>query len=107
VDAKDIFGEINVEKQTAVNTALRDNITISIKYRDETSKFAVQSGELYIAFAVQTENHAVQEETDVKVVGEITRSEVPMTALTAFHHTENQTHCVIILENSIKYKYKP
>jgi hypothetical protein len=38
VDAKDIFGEINVEKQTAVNTALRDNITISIKYRDETSE---------------------------------------------------------------------
>jgi hypothetical protein len=38
VDAKDIFGELNVEKQTAVNTALRDNITVSIKYRDETSE---------------------------------------------------------------------
>ena len=38
MDAKDIFGELNVEKQTAVNTALRDNITVSIKYRDETSE---------------------------------------------------------------------
>ena len=42
-----------MEQQTAVNTALRVNITVRIKYRDKTSKFAVHSGELYIAFAVQ------------------------------------------------------
>jgi hypothetical protein len=43
----------------------------------------------------------------VKVVGEITRSEVPKTALTALHHIENQIHCVAIIKNSVKYKYKP
>ena len=67
----------------------------------------MNSGVLYIAFAVQKEHHAVQKKTDVKVVGEITRSEVPKTALTAFHHIENLTHCVVIVKNSVKYKYKP
>ena len=67
----------------------------------------MNSGALYIAFAVQKEHHAVQEKTDVKVVGEITRSEVPKTALTVSHHIENQTHCVVIIKNSVKYKYKP
>ena len=43
----------------------------------------------------------------MKVVGEITRSEVPKTALTALHHIENQIHCVAIIKNSVKYKYKP
>ena len=38
MDVKDIFGELNVEQQTAVNTALRVNITVRIKYRDETSE---------------------------------------------------------------------
>ena len=107
MDAKDVFGEVNVEQQNAVNTAIKANITVRIKYRDETSEFAVNSRELYIAFAVQKEHHAVQEKTDVKVVGEITRSEVPKTALTAFHHIENQTHCVLINKNSVKHKYKP
>ena len=67
----------------------------------------MHSGVLYIAFAVQKEHHAVQEETDVKVGGEITRSEVPKTALIAFHHTKNQTHCEVIIKNSVKYKHKP
>ena len=53
MDAKDVFGELNVEQQTAVNTALKTNITVRIKYRDETSEFAVNSGALYIAFAVR------------------------------------------------------
>ena len=67
----------------------------------------MNSGALYIAFAVRKEHHAVQEKTDVKVVGEITRSEVPKTALTTFHHIKNQTHYVVIIKNSVKYKYKP
>ena len=67
----------------------------------------MNSGALYIAFAVRKEHHAVQEKTDVKVVGEITKSEVPKTVLTVPHHIENQTHCVVIIKNSVKYKYKP
>ena len=38
MDAKDIFEELYMEQQTAINTALRDNITIRIKYSDKTSE---------------------------------------------------------------------
>jgi hypothetical protein len=67
----------------------------------------VNSGALYIDFAVRKYHHVVQKKTDVKVVGEITKSEVPKTVLTVPHHIENQTHCVVIIKNSVKYKYKP
>ena len=38
------------------------------------------------------------------VVEEITKSEVPETALTALNHIENKIHCVIIFKNSNEYK---
>jgi hypothetical protein len=76
VDAKDVFGELNVEQQTAVNTALKTNITVRIKYRDETSEFAVNSGELYIAFAVQKNNHTALQKISVQVDTERAESEV-------------------------------
>jgi hypothetical protein len=72
--------------------------------RDETKEFAVDSRKLNTALAVPKNNHAVPEKTDVKVVGESTRSEVPETALTALHHIENQIDCVLIIKNSVKYK---
>jgi hypothetical protein len=40
----------------------------------------------------------------VTVVEEITKSEVPETALTALNHIENKIHCVVILKKSIEYK---
>ena len=53
LDAKDVFEELDVEQQNAVNTALKASITVRIKYRDETSEFAVDSGKLNTALAVQ------------------------------------------------------
>ena len=64
----------------------------------------MDSRKLNTALAIPKNNHAVPEKTDVKVVGESTRSEVPETALTALHHIENQIHCVLIIKNSVKYK---
>ena len=53
LDAKDVFEELDEEQQNAVNTALKASITVGIKYREENSEFAVDSGKLYTALAVQ------------------------------------------------------
>jgi hypothetical protein len=102
-----------VEQQNTALTALKASISVKIQNKPDETKifgqgrdqeFAVDSRKLNTALGVPKNNHAVPEKTDVKVVGESTRSEVPETALTALHHIENQIDCVLIIKNSVKHK---
>ena len=88
-----------MEQQNTALTALKASISVKIQNKPDETKifgqgrdqeFAVDSRKLNTALAIPKKNHAVQKKTDVKVVGESTKSEVPKTALTALHHIENQ-----------------